>query len=133
GGGVLVPRGVRGGAEELPGGIGDAARECAAASLAGGRFPAATVSCWLGAGARPCPRADPASRLPPVAAPAPSSQAPRPARNRALTRPRFTQRTLRVGKAALKRFGRETEHIAGNPGRDPGKRIPSCRGATAAG
>jgi len=53
GGELFLVCGVSGVAEELTGGIGDADLECAAASLASARFTAATVSCWLGAGARP--------------------------------------------------------------------------------
>ena len=101
----FLGRGASGVAEELTGGIAAGGRVASAASLASAWFTAATVSCWLGAGARPCPRADTASRLPPVAAAAPSSQAPTPARKRALTRARLTERTLRAGKADLKPFG----------------------------
>ena len=105
GGDLFFGRGASGVAEDLTGGIGAAGPVASAASLASAWFTAATVSCWLGVGARPCPRADTASRLPPVAAAAPSSQAPTPARKRALTRPRLTDGNLRAGKADLKPFG----------------------------
>src|SRR5215475_8320288 len=119
---LFLGRGASGVAEELTGGIGlrtAVGGVASAFSLASALFTAVTVSCWLGAGARPCPRTDTASRLPPVAAPAPSSQAPTPARNRALTRPRLTERTLRAGKAALKRFGRQG-------GTSPVSRVTAC-------
>jgi hypothetical protein len=105
GGERFLGRGASGVAEELTGGIAAGDGAVSAASLLSAWFTAATVSCWLGVGARLCPRADTASRLPPVAAAAPSSQAPKPARKRALTRPRLTDGNLRAGKADLKPFG----------------------------
>jgi hypothetical protein len=55
------------------------------ASAASARFTAAVVSCWLVLVAMPWPSSETASRLPAVAAPTPSSQAPTPAKTRMCT------------------------------------------------
>ena len=55
------------------------------ASAASARFTPAGVSCWLVLVAMPWPSSETASRLPAVAAPTPSSQAPTPAKTRMCT------------------------------------------------
>jgi len=55
------------------------------ASAASARFTSAAVSCWLVPVAMPWPSSETASRLPAVAAPTPTSQAPTPAKTRMCT------------------------------------------------
>jgi len=70
------------------------------ASVASARYTSAAVSCWLVLGAMPCPSIQTASKLPAVAAPTPSSQAPTPMKTR--TCPRLADGRLRAGKAGSK-------------------------------
>lgn len=73
--------GAEGGADR--GGV----ARCSTPSLASARLTATTLSCWPAAGVMPWPRAFTASRLTPVAAPAPTSQAETPRRIRLRTCP----------------------------------------------
>jgi len=81
------------------GGVGEAG---SSVPLASARSTAAPVIGWLEKPAMPWPIRDTASRLPPVAAPAPRSQALTPIRMRPRTSGSMAERTLRAGKAHLK-------------------------------